>query len=248
MKTKRILMQTTCAVIATVLLCGCNHSQSIDNETSNTDTTQDTSTVLVPEISTATGTTAATTETPTLPEVVIPESWGEWFLTGEDSFMTKSEPEITEQYRNWTLKTPMQMTVERGNIVYTVELFKDVYRFGEGLQVRVTARNVGNEDVSYMQAFNWCHIYSPNQKDFLEYKPINRKQLEEFETGDFYGKTLVPGESVVHDRLYIIDPTFFSVAGTYTLHFEVIRNGDAKYHPETAIDYSFDIPLEVIAG
>ena len=231
MKAKKILKQTVCAAIAVMLLCGCNRSQSIENETSNTDMTQNTSTVLVPETSTVTENTVTTAAYDPFREWYLAEV--DWKAFPKDNYRVQ----VDEKHRDWVIQTPKQSTVQIGDVVFTVDFFKEVYHFGEGLQVRLTIMNTGKTDYKYKEEGTQCYIIHDESSDRTGYTVFRREQLV-YAQDDVKIKTISPGDSVIYEYLFLIDSSQFYTAGKYTFFCNTI---DGK-------DYIIRIPLEVIAN
>lgn len=249
MKTKRILMQTACAVIAAVLLCGCavepNELETSLSTSSGTDltTTAETDAVVTSE-------TTETTESESITIVSedsdaemsvedIIASYGEWYLSPITYTEELKAAKNAEEYQKWSVETPGKVTVTRGDLEITADFFKEIYRFGEGMQIRFTVRNTSSEPFRYRQGPLGCFVnhqssglLAPHTFFREEQKQYSEQTIQE-----------IPGNGeVVYEYLYVVNCGTFSRCENWTVQFTAIRSLDE----DKMWDYLWEIPLEVM--
>ena len=211
-----------CMLVA-VILCSCANPAG----TSHADGTQNT----------------AVTVSPTDTTVAMYDPFREWYLSEADREMFPAEypVQVDGAHQGWVVKTPGQSTVSIGDIVFTVDFFKETYHFGEGLQVRVTALNTGTEAFTYVQKGLHCHVICEETGKVIDHT-VFRKEHQIYYQDDVQYKTIAPNESVEYEYFFLIDSPGFGQAGKYTFSCATIDNRTGT------TDHLIQIPFEVIAN
>ncbi len=173
------------------------------------------------------------------------DSYGEWFLSKPEWPLSGGKdlpaPGVSEEHKSLQLKTPGKVVKTVENVTITVNFFKELYRFGEALQVRVTIKNdgdetftgqwhsmastVGDNEGTIAQYYPFLNEQATSARDVIEYESVPARQTLEFE------------------YVFFIDDSF-AVDGLLFYRY----GGIAPSEPSMENPYSVEVPLEVISG
>ena len=203
------------AILSTVLIlltsCG------VDNSNAPQDTT------------TADDTETEAPET-TVESLNIPETW---YLEGErypDEYWNKifaSCAKWAENFEGYYIKTPVTHTETVDGCQVTVEFFKEYYKIGEPLQIRITVANNTDADIEYNANSDGCQLSSDGGESGIALCPLNGTQYN-YQLEFFKPATLKAGESVVFERMFLPNPEKLPVGHNLTFKFYSIRTVNLK--------------------
>ena len=177
-----------------------------------------------------------------IPPYDPPADWGEWHLS--PITLALSEIKVAESYRDWILQTPTQVTQTRDGLSFTFEFFREEYRYGEGLQVRVTVQNPMQESIAIRESLGGgCYVLGSEENQLLP-TYFRLEQLKNLADAILHLE-LDSGACVSYEYLFRIDPVFFDAEATYTLVFHVIRPDGTE---QPWYFYEIEVPLRVLSA
>ena len=209
-------------------------------------------------------------ETSGMPDTTAPDVTTDEITTGasETWYLTKQMevdpkiPEISEEYTALIIKPPLVTEGEQNQIRYKIEFFRDDYKMGELIQVRITLTNLnpvigvkasypGSIAVSYFDSRaddgrSSRHISHPmneaekNQlyQGVLSYMVLLEFSRENYER-EFPLTDIEYGETHVIECAFIADPRFFGESREFT--FTVTLDPFCK-----KTGFCVEFPIEVV--
>ena len=230
-------------ILSVLLLSSCTVSDGV--ETSGTpDTT-------APEITTDEVTPEETTDASET-----------WYLTKQME-IDPMIPEIPEEYASLVVKAPLVTEGEQNGIRYKVEFFRDDYKMGELIQVRITLTNyhtIVGKKLNYIEGIGYGFFYSAGDGSYSwrnplpmteEEKLLHQKGIFSYQvipegldgfSAERYGvllKTINYGETHVLERVFLADPVFFSEPREFAFYVSPLPS-------ESDIGFTIKIPIEVV--
>ena len=166
-------------------------------------------------------------------------SYGEWFLSPITFWVNIKRIEVSPTHENWVVKTPVNVTEVRDGLEYTFEFFKEIYRFGEGLQVRLTVKNVSEQGAEYTFGSLDCKIHDGEKGRTWVRFDANQDTPKIMPIPGGY---LDPQETETFEFLFFVDEKFFDKEGD---HYE-LQIGELAIPLEVIADYRAPTEVEDI--
>ena len=182
--------------------------------------------------------TPDTTEPEVTTDEIATDASETWYLTKQMEVDPKI-PEIPEEYASLVVKTPLVTEGEQNGIRYKVEFFRDDYKMGELIQVRITLTNLnpvigvkasypGGVAVAYFDSHSdtqWSReVALPMNEE--ERNMISRGALTYMITAEIFIREnyerrfpltdIKYGETHVIERVFLADPDFFGEPRDFT--------------------------------
>ena len=206
-----------------------------------------------------------TSEAPdtTAPEVAT-DALETWYLTKQMEVEPKI-PEIPEEHASLVVKAPLVTEGEQNGIRYKIEFFRDDYKMGELIQVRITLTNyhtIVGKELNYIEGIGYGFFYSYAENGSYswrnplpiteEEKLLHQKGIMAYQTipeglsgfsAERYGaslKTIHYGETHVLERVFLADPAFFSEPREFGFYVSPLPS-------ESDIGFTIKIPIEVVS-
>ena len=210
-------------------------------------------------------------ETSGTPDTAAPEITTDEITTGasETWYLTKQMevdpkiPEISEEHASLVVKPPLVTEGEQNGIRYKVEFFRDYYKIGELIQVRITLTNLNSSltiKPSYPSgvAVAYFDSHSDTQSSREVALPMNEEErnmisrgaLAYMVTAEIFNREnyerrfpltdIKYGETHVIERVFLADPDFFGEPRDFT--FVATLEPFSKN-----IGFCVEIPIEVVS-
>ena len=208
--------------------------------------------------------TPDTTEPEVTTDEIATDASETWYLTKQMEVDPKI-PEISEEHASLVVKAPLVTEGEQNGIRYKIEFFRDDYKMGELIQVRITLTNyhtIVGKELNYIEGigYGFFYFYAENgsyswrnplpiteeeellhQKGIMAYQTIP-EGLSGF-SAERYGaslKTINYGETHVFERVFLADPAFFSEPREFGFYVSPLPS-------ESDIGFTIKIPIEVVS-